>query len=247
MNSKTFFWIVLLVASWLFSCNSPKRQKKINDGKLFEKLREQNGYLNAEELKRLERDFSLKLLNKYDLSGYDEEDTLASFIRAGKDVWIASCYLENAAETHYPFFRLTETKEKGFEMSSNGLIPIAYGECAYELSKLLVRSGEYIFLSRRITEGRNCIDSPVVFRLNGKMVDRGLNFAVAVWIDSREEHTPVQRDYTIESKTPESIVLHIYERVIDTEIDEEISSRNYDLDFVVKNNTIQFRDTIFHK
>ena len=243
MNSN---WIYgLLVFVLLFACNSPKRQKKINDGKLFEKLREQKGYLNAEELKRLERDFSLKLLNKYDLSGYDEEDTLASFIRAGKDVWIASCYLENAAETHYPFFRLTETKEKGFIMSSNGLIPIANGACAYELSKLLVRSGEYIFLSRRITEGRNCIDSPVVFGLNGKMVDRGLDFAVAVWIDSREEHTPVQSDYTIESKTPGSVVMHVHEKVIDTEIDEEVRSRNYDLNFDVRDNTIYFRDTVY--
>ncbi|WP_343635610.1 hypothetical protein [Fluviicola sp.] len=240
------FWIVITIASLLLACNSPKRQKKINDGKLFEKLKEQKGYLNAEELQRLERDFSLKLLDKYDLSGYDEEDTLATFLRVGKDVWIASCYLENPAETHYPFFRLTETKEKGFKIMSNGLIPIANGACAYELSKLLVRSGEYIFLSRIITEGGNCVDSPVAFRLNGKMVNRGLDFAVAVWMDSREEHTPVQSEFTIESKTPQSIVMHVHEKVIDTEIDEELRSRDYDLRFEVKNNTIYFRDTVFY-
>jgi hypothetical protein len=243
MNSN---WIYgLLVFALLFSCNSPKRQKKINDGKLFEKLKREKGYLNAEELQRLERDFSLKLLNKYDLSGYDEEDTLASFVRVDKDVWIASCYLENASETHHPFFRLTETKEKGFKMISNGLIPVAKGECEYELNKLLVRSGEYIFLSRIITENGNCVDSPVTFGLNGKMVDRGLDFTVALWIDSREEHTPVQSNFTVESKTPESIVMHVHEKVINTEMEEEVSSRSYDLNFTVRNNTIYFRDTIF--
>ena len=240
-------WIYgLLVFVLIFSCNSPKRQRKINDGKLFEKLKEQKGYLNAEELKRLERDFSLKLLNKYDLSGYDEADTLASFLRVGKDVWIASCYLENPAETHYPFFHLTETNEKGFKMVGNGLIPIANGECGYELNKLLIRSGDYIFLSRIITEGRNCINSPVVFSLNGKMVDRGLDFAVAVWKSSNRDN-PVRCDFTIESKSPQNIVMHVHEKVRDTEMDEEISSRKYDLRFEVKNNTIYFRDTVFYK
>lgn len=239
-------WIYgLLVLALLFSCNSPKKQKKINDGKLFEKLREQKGYLNAEELKRLERDFSLKVLNKYDLSGYDEADTLASFLRVGTDVWIASCYLENAAETHYPFFRLTETKEKGFKMIGNGLIPIANGECGYELSKLLIRSGKYIFISQRNTQNGHCVDSPLVFNLNGKLVHRGLDFGVAVWIDSREASDPVKSEFTIESKTPESIVMHVHEKVINTEMDEEVSSRNYDLNFTVRNNTIYFRDTLF--
>lgn len=239
-------WIYgLLLLTLILSCNSPKRQRKINDGKLFEKLKEQKGYLNAEELQRLERDFSLKLLDKYDLSGYDEEDTLASFLRVGKDVWIASCYLENAAETHYPFFRLTETKEKGFQMISHGSIPIANGECAYELSKLLVRSGEYLFISQRRTENGNCVDSPVVFRLNGKMLRRSPGFAIAVWMNSSEANTPVQSDFTLESKTPESIVMHVHERVVDTEIDEEVRSRNYDLRFEMRNNTVYFRDTIY--
>ncbi len=238
-------WIYgLLVFVLILSCTSPKKQRKINDGKLFEKLKEQKGYLNAEELKRLERDFSLKLLNKYDLSGYDEADTLASFLRVGTDVWIASCYLENAVETHYPFFRLTETKEKGFKMISHGIIPITYGECGYVLNKLLVHSGKYIFISQRNTGNGHCVDSPIVFNLNGKLV-RSPDFSVVIWNDSRKESDPVKSEFTIESKTPGSIVMHMHEKVINTEMDEEVSSRNYDLNFEVKNNTIYFRDTVY--
>lgn len=243
--SKRNTWIYgLIILFLIFSCNNPKRQKKINDGKLFEKLKEQEGYLNAEELQRLERDFSLKLLDKYDLSGYDDKDTLASFIRVGPDIWIASCYLENPAETHYPFFLLTETKEKGFRTVSHGLIPVTSGECAYELSKLLVRSGEYIFLSRRTTENGRCIDSPVVFRLNGKKVKNG-GFSVVTWSVTDEDGYPVQRDFKIESKTPESIRVYVHEKVTDPEIDEEVRSRDYELNFSVRNNTIYFRDTVY--
>lgn len=244
--SKRNNWIYgLIVLILIASCNSPKQQKKINDGKLFEKLKAQHGSLNAEELQRLERDFSLKLLDKYDLSGYDEEDTLASFLRVGQDVWIASCYLENAAETHYPFFRLTETKEKGFKMISHGTIPIAYGECGYELNKLLVRSGEYIFLSQRSNGSTYCADSPLVFHLNGKKVQKSADFAVAVWNGFNRENNPVQSDFTIESKTPERIVVHVHETTINTEIDEEVGSRDYDLRFELKNNAIYFRDTVY--
>lgn len=228
------------------SCNSPKRQKKINDGKLFEKLKEQEGYLNAEELQRLERDFSLKLLDKYDLSGYDEEDTLASFLRVGKDVWIASCYLENAAETHYPFFRLAETKEKGFKMVRNGTIPIGYGECAYDLDKLLVRSGNYIFISQKSRGSSYCGDSPLVFHLDGKEVRKEEDFIIETWKDPKEVSDPVKSDFTIESKVPESIVIHVHEKIINMEMEEEVSSRSYDLNFTVRNNKIYFQDTVFH-
>lgn len=239
-------WIYgLLVLAWICSCNSPKKQKKINDGRLFEKLKESKGYLNAEELQRLERDFSLKLLDKYDLSGYDEEDTLASFLRVDKDVWIASCYLENASETHYPFFRLTETAEKGFRLIGHGTIPLESGACGYELEKLLVRSGGYIFIAQRKIAKTYCGDSPLVFHLNGKEVRKDAGFTVTVWNGSNGESSPVLSDFTIESQTPQSIVMHVHEKVIDTEIDEEVQSRNYDLRFEVRNSMIYFRDTVF--
>lgn len=243
MKSNWIYGLLILVL--LFSCNSPKKQRKINDGKLFEKLREPKGYLNAEELQRLERDFSLKLLDKYDLSGYDEEDTLASFLRVGKDVWIASCYLENAAETHYPFFRLTETKEKGFKMIRNGTIPISYGECAYDAAKVLVRSGDYIFISQKSRQSSSCGDSPLVFHLDGKEVRKSGAFLIETWKDAKEGNDAVQSEFMIESKTSQSIVMHVHEKVIDTEIDEELRSRDYDLRFEVKNNTIYFRDTTY--
>jgi len=243
MNSRTL-GIVFMFASLLFSCNSPKRQKKINDGKLFEKLKEQEGYLNAEELQRLERDFSLKLLDKYDLSGYDDKDTLASFIRTGSDIWIASCYLENATESHYPFFRLTETKEKGYRVLDHGTIPAQNGDCAYELDQLLVRSGDYIFISQRKNGSGLCVDSPLVFRADGKEIKNG-GFSVVTWSVTDEDGYPVQSDFTIESKTPESIRMYVHEKVTDPEIDEEVRSRNYELNFVVRNNTIYFQDTIY--
>ena len=244
MRNTKGFWIVLFLGSLLLSCNSPRRQKKINDGKLFEKLKEQKGYLNAEELQRLERDFSLKLLDKYDFSGYDEEDTLASFVRVGSDVWIATCYLENVAESHYPFFRLTETKEKGFKMIRHGIIPAESGECAYELDGLLIRSGDYIFISQRNNGSGICEDSPLVFHKSGREVSRSSDFKIAIWNGAGEEILPVRSEFKIESKNPQSIVFHVHEKVIDTEIDEEVSSRNYDLNFVVKNNRIYFRDTL---
>jgi hypothetical protein len=239
-------WIYgLLLLALILSCNSPKRQKKINDGKLFEKLKEQKGYLNAEELQRLERDFSLKLLDKYDLSGYDEEDTLASFLRVGADVWIASCYLENATESHYPFFRLTETKEKGFKMMKHGTVPVASGECGYELNNLLIRSGEYIFISQKNNGKAVCEYKPFIFHTDGREMNRNTEFKLCTWNNTGTENQPVKSEFKIESKTPGSIVLHVHERVIDTEMEEEVRSRNYDLNFVVKNNTIYFRDTVF--
>lgn len=245
MGRKSTWIYGLLFLTLIFSCNSPKRQKKINDGKLFEKLKEQEGYLNAEELQRLERDFSLKLLDKYDLSGYDDKDTLASFIRVGPDIWIASCYLENATESHYPFFRLAETKEKGYKVIDHGIIPAQFGDCTYELDKLLVRSGDYIFISQKNNGNASCTDSPLVFHSNGKEVKKSPDFFVVTWRVADEEGYPIQSDFNIESKTPESIRVHVHEKVIDTEIDEEVRSRNYELNFVVRNNTIYFQDTVF--
>ena len=243
--SKNIWIYGLLVFVLTLSCNSPKRQQKINDGKLFEKLKEPKGYLNAEELQRLERDFSLKLLDKYDFSGYDEGDTLAAFVRVGQDVWIATCYLENAAESHYPYFCLTETKEKGFKMRKHGAIPAESGECAYELNKLVIRSGEYIFISQNNSGSAICEYSPLVFHLDGREVTKSFEFKTPTWNGADEQQLAVKNEVEIESGTPERIVFHVHEKVIDKEIDEEVSSRNYDLNFVVKNNTIYFRDTTY--
>jgi|GEM_PF-3619230 len=242
MQNSKILWIFLILGSFLFSCSSPKRQKKINDGKLFEKLKEQKGYLNALELKRLEQDFSLKLLDKYDLSGFDEEDTLAYFVRSGSDVWVASCYL---GDEDSPFFCLKETSEKGYKVIKHGTVPAEYGECAYELDQLLVRSGNYIFISQRNNGSAYCEDSPLVFHLDGREVDKSSEFKVSTWNGADEEQLPTNNKFKIESKTPGIIVFHVHERVIDTEVDEEVRSRNYDLKFVVKNNTIYFQDTIY--
>lgn len=239
------FWIFLMLSSLILSCNSPRRQKKINDGKLYEKLQAKKGYLNADELQRLQLDFSLNALDKYDLSGFDEEDTIASFLRVGKDVWIATCYLENEVENNYPFFRLTETKEKGFKVLHKGTIPSEFGECAYELDQLLFRSGNYIFISEKNNGNALCEYSPLVFRLDGSEVNRSFEFRVFSWNGADEESLPVKCDFKIESKSSKSIVFHVHETTIDPEIDEEASSRNYDLNFVVKNNTIYFQDTVY--
>lgn len=246
-NSKVWtFLFFLIVGSFLFSCNSPKRQKKINDGKLFEKLKEKKGYLNALELKRLEQDFSLKLLDKYDLSGFDEEDTLAYFVRSGLHVWIASCYLENEQESHYPFFCLKETPEKGFKLLKHGTVPVLYGECSYDLDKLLVLKGDYVIISQKSSGSGFCDDNPIVFHKNGKQqVENGDNrFQIITWSCQDGEEICFKRDFKFELDKPDLLV-HIHEVFYDWEAEQDVGSRNYDLRFVIKNNTIYFQDTLY--
>jgi hypothetical protein len=245
MRNTKGFWIFLLVGSLIFSCNSPKRQKKINDGKLFEKLKGEKGYLNALELKRLEQDFSLKLLDKYDLSGFDEEDTLAYFVRSESHVWIATCYL---GDEDSPFFCLNETKEKGFKVIKHGMIPAEYGECAYDLKKLVVLTGKYILISRKSNGDSYCEDSPVIFHADGKeirKVDNQFQVITRNCFDQVDGRFCFERDFSFESKQPGRLVVHIHEKKIDEEAEQEVSSRNIDLGFAIKNNTIYFQDTIY--
>lgn len=250
-NSKAF-WIFLMIGSLMLSCNSPKRQKKINDGKLFEKLKEQKGYLNAFELKRLEQDFSFKGLNKYDLSGYDEEDTLAYFVRSGSYVWIASCYLGEDDNIPNPFFCLKETNEKGFEVIKHGLIPEVYGECAYDLNKLLIPVGKYMLVSQKSYGNGYCDDSPLVFTIDAKNQvktagsrPRFCFMSLNCIPDDPDNSICFKRDFEFEFDRSQYFLVHTTERKVDTESELEVGFRKYDLRFSLKNNTISFQDTIY--
>ncbi|AEA43287.1 hypothetical protein [Fluviicola taffensis] len=246
MRKTKGLWIFLMICSLILSCNSPKRQKKINDGKLFEKLKVQKGYLNALELKRLEQDFSLKFLDKYDLSGYDEEDTLAYFVRSDSYVWIASCYLGEDDDRDNPFICLKETNEKGFKMIKHGSIPVVFGECSYDLDKLIIRAGDYILVSQKGDGSIYCEDLPLVFTTDGKEVQKSDDqFRIITRNAPYENYIVFERDFKIQSKNLEELVIHVNERKLDTEMEQEIGFRRYDLRFVIRNNTIYFQDTIF--
>lgn len=237
-----------MVGSLIFSCNSPKRQKKVNDGKLFEKLKEKKGYLNALELKRLKQDFSLKLLAKYDLSGYDEEDTLAYFVRSGSSLWIASCYLGEDDDISNPFFCLKETKEKGFTMIHHGTIPLLMGDCSYDLDKLLIQAGNYILVSQKSYGSGYCDDSPLVFTADGKPIRKGDNqFRIITRNCSEEFESTIcfERNFKFELDKSKHLLVRIREKEIDWEIEQEVGSKNYDLSFIIKNNTIHFQDTLY--
>ena len=105
--------------------------------------------MNGKELRRLDNNFSLKVLDKYDFSGFDEEDTLAYYVRSGEYLWMASCYL---GDEDNPFFCLKEEKEKQFKLIRKGIIPVLYGDCYYELEKL--DRAPFRFRSFGITLGR---------------------------------------------------------------------------------------------
>ena len=245
--SRKAKWIYgLLVLALILSCNSPKRQKKINDGKLFEKLREDRGYLNAEELQRLDYNFSLKALDKYDFSGYDEEDTLAYFVRSGDYLWIASCYLGEDADPN-PFFCLKEAEEHSFKMMRQGIIPALNGECSYEVEKLLVLAGNYVFVSQKSSGRGYCDDSPLVFTTDGKPVRKSgsqFHFVSRNCGEGIDQVLCFTRDFTY--KVDKSVLLvHVKEKQMDEEIEQEISRRSFDLRFDVRNHTISFQDTLF--
>lgn len=245
MRNRKGFWILLLISSLILSCNSPKRQKKINDGKLFEKLKDEKGYLNALELKRLEQDFSLKLLDRYDLSGFDEEDTLAYFVRSGLHIWVASCYL---GDEDSPFFCLNETKEKGYKVIKHGVVPAVYGECAYDLEKLVVLSGKYILISQKSSGDSYCDDSPLIFHADGREIRKGHRFQMITrnCFDDEEGTFCFERDFSFESRQPGQLVVHIREKKMDQEAEQEVSNRTFDLRFNIRNNWLYFQDTIYN-
>jgi hypothetical protein len=219
----------------------------VNDGKLFEKLKDKKGYLNGLELKRLDRDFSLKILDKYDFSGYDEEDTLAYFVKSGPYLWVASCYLGEDDDIPNPFFCLKETGEKGYKMIQHGLIPTLYGECSYELEKLLILKGDYVFVSQKSTGSGYCDDSPLVFTTAGKKVRKKDDlFRIMTRNCSEELENSVcfDRDYHYSYENP-YLLIHIIEKETDVESEQEIASRKYNLRFVLKDLSLQFVDTLY--
>jgi len=246
MSNSKAFWIFLMIGSLIFSCNSPRRQKKINDGKLFEKLKDKKGYLNAFELKRLEQDFSFKGLDKYDLSGYDEEDTLAYFVRSGSYVWIASCYLGEDDNIPNPFFCLKESPEKGFDLILKGSVPaLAYGECSYDLAKLLISKGDYVFVSQKSSGSSYCYDSPVIFHGNGKAVRTNGEIQIVTWNCPEENAFCFKRNFDFELDKSH-LLIHVHEISYDWEAEQDVESKEYDLRFLLKNNSVTFQDTL-HK
>lgn len=244
MSRKTKWISGLIVLLILFSCGS-KQQKKVNDAKLFDKLKEKNGYLNALELKRLDFNFSLKVLDKYDFSGYDEEDTLAYFVRSGSHVWIASCYLGEDDDPN-PFFCLKEEKERSFKMIRQGVIPALHGECSYDLEKLLVLAGPYVLVSQKSGGNRSCIDSPLVFTADGKPVykdDGQFHFISRNCGEGVDQALCFTRDFSY--RVEKSILwVHVKEEQMDEETEQEISRRTFDLKFTLKNHALRFSDTI---
>ncbi len=244
MQNWKGFWIVLMIASLVLSCNSPKRQKKINDGKLFEKLKEKEGYLNSLELKRLDYNFSLKALDKYDFSGFDEEDTLAYFVRSGSYLWIASCYL---GEDDNPFFCLKEEKERSFKLIRKGIIPALYGECSYELERLLIPVGKYILVSQRSSGNAYCDDNPLVFHLDGKPVkkeDDRLQLILKNCPFEDAAEICCERRFKYEFHKP-FLIIHAHENRFNWETEESIGTLDFDLRFLLESNRIKFQDTIY--
>jgi hypothetical protein len=243
-NSKAF-WIFLIVGSFLFSCGSKKKQKE-NDGKLFEKLKEKEGYLNGLELKRLDNNFSLKALDKYDFSGYDEEDTLAYFVRFGEYVWIASCYLGEDDDPN-PFFCLKEAEERSFKMIRRGIIPALNGECSYDLEKLLVLAGNYLLVSQKSSGSGYCDDSPLIFTADGKAVHKSgsqFHFVSRNCGEGIDQVLCFTRDFTYQVDKS-FLLVHVKEKQMDEETEQEISRRNFDLRFKIRNQTVSFQDTLF--
>src|SRR5690606_17630549 len=95
-------------------------------------------------------------LDPYDLSGFDEQDTLAYFVRSGSYVWVASCYLDEDDGKNNPFFCLKDSGKKGFQLLQHGNIPSLTGECSYELEKLLIPVNQYIIVSQKSSGSAFC-------------------------------------------------------------------------------------------
>ncbi|MDF3028403.1 MAG: hypothetical protein K0S23_2710 [Fluviicola sp.] len=246
MSRKTKWFYGLLVLALIVSCNSPKQQKKINDGKLFEKLKEQKGYLNAKELQRLDNNFSLKVLDKYDFSGYDEEDTLAYFVRSGEYVWIASCYLGEDDDPN-PFFCLKEENEQRFKMIRQGVIPALSGDCSYDLEKLVVLAGNYVLVSQKLSGSGYCEDSPLIFTAGGKVIRKSgdpFHFVSRDCGEGIDQVICFKRDFNYRAEKTD-LVVRVKEKLVDEETEQETSGRSFDLRFKIRNYTISFQDTLF--
>lgn len=242
-------WIYgLMVFAWVLSCtscNSPKRQKKINDNKLFEKLQEKAGYLNASELKRLDYNFSLQVLDQYDFSGFDDADTLAYFVCSGKYLWMASCYI---SDEDNPFFCLKAEGERQFKLVRKGIIPQLYGECSYDLEKLVIPVGNYMFVSQRSSGNAFCEENPLVFTLDGKPVkkqDDRLQIIIRNCPDQEPDNLYCfERTYGYAIKKP-LLSIRVAEKKINWETSETEGTSGYVLRYSLEKNTIRFLDTLY--
>lgn len=245
-HSKTF-WIFLLLSCFLFGCNTPKQQQKVNDRKLVDKLHEKKGYLNALDLKRLKQDFSLKLLDPYDLSGFDEQDTLAYFVRSGSYVWVASCYLDEDAGKNNPFFCLKDAGKKGFQLLQHGNIPSLTGECSYELEKLLIPVNQYIIVSQKSSGSAFCDESPLIFHRDGKVVYSDEQFRI-ITRNCPEQNKAIcfERDFDFGLDESHHLLVSLREKGMNWETEREVSGRLFTLRFTLENNRLRFSDTIRH-
>lgn len=243
MSEKNNWIYGLMVSALIFSCSNPQRQKQINDRKLLEKLQKKEGYLNGKELRRLENNFSLKVLDKYDFSGFDEEDTLAYYVRSGEYLWMASCYL---GDEDNPFFCLKEEKEKQFKLIRKGIIPVLYGDCYYELEKLLIPVGEFILVSQRSSGNAYCDDHPLIFHADGEPVKIEGNQPELIVKNCPFENAQIcfERQFDYEFRNP-FLVIHTHEKRFNWETEEVIGTSDFDLRFLLQDNEIQFQDTIF--
>ncbi|MNJ83606.1 hypothetical protein D3C87_10280 [compost metagenome] len=239
MGRKSNIALIFFLGVFLFSCHSNQKGKKIT---LFEKLQKSKGYLNSSELKKLDYDYSLKLLDQYDFSGYDEEDTLAYFVRSGSYIWVASCYI---GDNDNPFFCLKETKEKQFKMVQHGIIPVVFGECEYELDRLLTLVGKTIIVSQKSSGNGYCDDKPLIFHADGKMVlfeDR-IHLISRACSEDKEMIFCFERDfkYSLENKL---LSVHVKEKKIDQESEQVINYQEYDLRYSLAHNFLKFKDTL---
>lgn len=243
MNAKTC-WFFLLFGLIAFACNTPKKQQKINDRKLVERLAEKKGYLNALDLKRLKQDFSLNLLETYDLSGFDEQDTLAYFVRSGEYVWIASCYLDEEASN--PFFCLKDTGAKKFQLVQHGTIPSIDGECSYQLNKLLIPVNQYILVAQKSSGSAFCDESPLIFHRDGKAVYRDEQFRI-ITRNCPDDTKAIcfERDFDFALDKSNHLLVSVREKGMNWETEREISGRSFILRFTLENNRVRFSDTIF--
>lgn len=239
MGKRSNIALLFLLGFFLVSCGSKKKAKEVT---LFEKLQKNKGYLNSSELKKLDYDYSLKLLDQYDFSGYDEEDTLAYFVRSGSYVWVASCYI---GDRDNPFFCLKQTKEKQFKMIRHGIIPALFGECEYELDKLLVLIGKYIIVSQKSSGHGFCDDRPLIFHADGGMVlvENWLHLISRSCSEDKEVVFCFERDfkYSLEN---ELLSVHVKEKKIDQESEQLINSQEYELRYSLVHNFLKFKDTI---
>ncbi len=241
MGRKSNIALICFLGFFLVSCGSKKKAAEIN---LFEELQKSSGYLNGAELHKLEYDYSLKLLDKYDLSGFDEEDTLARFVHSGAYTWIASCYI---GDDDNPFFCLKQTKDKQFKLVKSGTFEEAFGECDYELEKLLTLVGDYVIISSKSNGNGYCGDYPHVFTLAGKELSRDEYFHLVSW-NCLEELDNVAFCYerTFSYSLKDAILsVHVKEKKLDEETRQQVDYQEYDMRYTVQQDRLTLKDTLW--